>query len=224
MHEFLKSLPAYLEPLGGWAYLIVAVIVFLETVIGIGQFLPGSVFLAFTGFLCYLGMFDMRVMFIGVFWGHYAGELLNYYLGRFHARLLFKPGSKYFKPEMLEATEKRITGGGVKLLFISQFFGVFRPVVSVAAGASHYPFLRFLGTMAVGAVFWSGLHLGIGYVFGASWERAAHYLESFMVFVALLVGAVLVWGWLSRRVIEKTTAKLEAGEGKGSRTPNSIEK
>lgn len=200
MPHFLQSLTVHLEQLGFSAYWLVALIVYLETLIGIGQFLPGALFLGFVGFLCYIQIFDFSTMLVMVFASHYIGELTNYYLGRTKGRAMFKPENRYLKTSLLEAAERRFHAGAGRLIFVSQFTGFFRSLVPIVAGATHYPLGRFMGIMAIGAFAWSIFHLGLGFIFGASWQQAVHHIERLSLFILVAIPIVLFSGWLIRQI------------------------
>lgn len=202
MPEFLQGLTDRLHSMGTGAYWVVAVIVYFETVIGFGQVIPGSVFLAFVGFLCYLQMFDFGDMLFAVFVAHFAGEVTNYLLGRLKGRALFHEESRWFRPALLDAAERRFMSGGAKIIFISQFTGFFRALIPFAAGATRYPAWKFLTFIGIAAFLWALIHLGIGFLFGASWQQAVHYVEGLSLFILATFGAVLLAGWFIRRIAQ----------------------
>ena len=202
MQEFLNWATMRLGEMGFGAYWLLALIVYLETLIIIGQFVPGGVILAFAGFLCYLQVFDFGNMLFAIFLAHYLGEITNYTLGRVKGRSLFREDSRWLKPSLLESAEKRFAAGGIKIIFISQFTGFFRSVIPLTAGMTRYPLWRFLPAIAAAAFVWALTHLGIGYLFGASWKQAVRYLEGLSLFVLVAVAAFVISGWLIRRLAE----------------------
>lgn len=206
----------YLERLGAGGYWVVSIIVLLETLVGIGHFIPGGIFLAFVGFLCYAQVFDFPEMLFAVFVGHFAGEISNYCIGRFKGRALFHENSKYLKPQYLNAAQQRFESGGAKIIVFSQFVGLFRAFIPLAAGIAHYPIGRFLIVMGLSAFCWSVIHLGVGFVLGASWHKAAHYVESFSLFLLVFVPTVFLVGWLIR-LLAQNAGTMGAWLEKGSR-------
>lgn len=199
---FLQGVAASLQDFGTGAYLLVALLVFAETVVVIGQFIPGSVFLVFVGFLCYMQVFDLGGMLASVFISHYLGEALNYTLGRTKGRALFREESRFFRPALLEMTEKRFHAGGGRLLIAGQFLGMLRPIISLAAGITHYSPLRFFFFIAIGGFLWSSLPLVLGFFFGASWQQAVRYLEGFSTLLLVGIPTFLLSGWLIRQLID----------------------
>src|SRR4051812_27942643 len=110
LRAILEQLPVLLQQvalsmqnLGTGAYLIVSLVVLGETIVGLGLLLPGTLFIVFIGFLCYLQIYDFGGMLVSVLVAHYLGEAANYMLGWTKGRALFRPESKVFRPSLLEA-------------------------------------------------------------------------------------------------------------------------
>ena len=202
MPQFLQIIAEQLREMGNTAYLLVFALVVLETIILIGHFIPGGVFLAFVGFLAYLQVFDFGTMLTTVFMAHLLGELLNYWLGRSKGRALFTQDARWLKRAYLDAAEQRFGSGGGFILVTGQLVGMLRPLLSFVAGASHYSRLKFLVYIAIGSMLWSLVHLGVGYVVGASWEQASSFLEGFSVLLVVVVLALWLSAWLVQVAVE----------------------
>lgn len=202
MPELLQNIVAGMEGMGATAYLLVALVVILETLILIGHFIPGGIFIAFVGFLCYLQVFDFPSMMLVVYLAHYAGETINYYIGRAGGRGLFSAEARWMKLSYLEAAEKRFERGGSFILITGQFIGGLRPFLSFAAGAGRYSPVKYLLVMVPGALLWTVSHLGVGFILGASWQRASKTVESLSVFLIVLVLAMWFTAWLLSRVAD----------------------
>ncbi len=196
MTDFIEQLGDFLTNLGTWGYFAVGLIVFLETVIVVGQFLPGSVFLAFVGFLCYAQVFDLPVMVFVILSAHYLGELVNYALGARKGRDFFSDHGLVLRRSLLEKVEAQLQRWGPFYFILCQFSGVLRPILSFLAGASRYSRLRFAVWMIPACTIWTIVHLGAGFVLGAGWRSAGRYIEDFslLLLVVLLCVALAVWG------------------------------
>jgi undecaprenyl-diphosphatase len=188
--------------MGSAAYLLVFLLVLLETIILIGHFIPGGVFLAFVGFLAYLQVFDFGAMLTTVFVAHYLGEHGNYWLGRPRGRALFTADAKWLKLSYLDAAQRRFRSGGALIVVTGQLVGMLRPLLSFVAGASHYPRLRFAVYIGMGSFLWALLHLGVGFVLGASWEQASGTLEGVSVLLVVVVLSLWLSAWLVQVAVE----------------------
>ena len=185
-----------MQGLGSLAYVVIMLVVVVETIILVGHFVPGGVFIAFVGFLCYVQVFDFGSMFVLVFLAHYAGELTNYWLGHAKGRALFSPDARWLKLSYLDAAERQFARRGGLILIPGQFVGGLRPFLSFAAGATHYPRLKFGVIMVIGSLLWTVMHLGVGFILGASWQQASGALESLSLMLLVLVLAIWVTGYL----------------------------
>lgn len=216
MSDLFDQLADVLTSLGTWGYFLIALIVFFETVIGIGQFLPGSVLLAFVGFLCYLQTFDITFMFFVVFAAHYAGEQTNYFLGKAKGAALFREDALVLRPALLEIVEKQLQKWGAFYFILCRFSGVLRPVLSFLAGSSRYPWFKFSLWLLPACAIWSFVHLGVGFALGASWHEAAKYVEEFSLLTAVTLISLGAAVWLSRIILVlagATARKLEQVAG-----------
>ena len=185
-----------MQGLGAFAYVVIMLVVVVETIILVGHFVPGGVFIGFVGFLCYVQVFDFGSMFVLVFLAHYAGELINYWLGRAKGQALFSPDARWLKLSYLEAAERQFARRGGLILIPGQLIGGLRPLLSFAAGATHYPQLKFAVIMVVGSLLWAVMHLGVGFILGASWQQASGALESLSLVLLVLVLTIWVTGYL----------------------------
>ncbi|MCL5269040.1 MAG: phosphatase PAP2 family protein [bacterium] len=198
MTEFLNSIVNPLANLGSFVYALGFVVVFIESLFIVGHFIPGTMFLALLGFMCYLGIFNLATMVLVIYLGHFSAELVNYVLGRTRGAALFQASGRVFNPELLRKVEARFHANPLKILFLGQFIGVLRPTVAFVAGMTRYSLPRFVIPLAVADFLWTLIHLGIGYLLGASWNQAVHYVEGISVVVVLLIFVVWFSGWLIR--------------------------
>ena len=202
IENLIQELAFSLEKFGTGAYLLVSLGVLFETVVVLGQFIPGSLFLVLVGFLCYMGVFDFSAMMTSVILAHLAGEFINYGIGRYKGRSLFHEDSRFFKPRLLEMAESRFENSGAKLLITGQFLGFLRPFISLAAGAAHYSLLRFLFAMIIACSLWAIVPLGIGFFFGASWQQAVGYMRDFSLVLVVGIPVAFFSGWCIKQLLQ----------------------
>ncbi len=202
IERFVEQLAFSLEKFGTGAYAIVTLLALLETLIVVGQFIPGSIFLVLVGFLCYMDVFEFYGMAISVILARVGGEYINYALGRYRGRAWFHPESRFLKPRFLEMAETRFAVSGANLLVWGQFLGFLRPFITVAAGAAHYSVPKFTISVSIGAILWGMLHLVVGYAFGASWERAVEYLKDFSLVLIVAIPVAFLSGWAVRQLLQ----------------------
>lgn len=201
IEQFIHTLALSLEKFGSGAYLLVSLVVLLETVVVIGQFIPGSLLLLMVGFLCYMRVFDFTGMLISVSVSHLAGEYINYALGKYRGRALFREGNRFFKPSLLALAESRFHQGGARLLITGQFLGFLRPFICLTAGITGFSLVRFTVAMIIGSLLWSLVPLTFGFFFGASWQKAAMYLRDFSLVVLIAIPFAFLSGWFIQQLL-----------------------
>ena len=218
MADLIEQLGGVLSSLGTWGYLLVALVVLLETLIAVGQFLPGSVLLAFIGFLCYLQLFDLGTMSAVIFVMHYLGEVVNYTLGARKGRAFFSENALILKKSLLDAVDAQLRKWGPVYFVLCQFSGVLRPVLSFLAGAAHYSHVRFALWMIPASALWTAVHLGAGFLLGAGWRQAGAYIENFSLILVVAVVCLAVAVWIGLCPSSREGAAFGGADGSADRT------
>ncbi len=182
------------DRLGGWTYLLVGVMAYLETAAFIGLVAPGEVAVIFGGFVAGQGRINAVALFFLVWFCAAAGDSTGYLLGRRLGRgwaLKHGPKIGVTEPRFM-AVERFFSRHGGKTIIIGRFIGFVRAIAPFIAGASRLPYLRFLGASLIGAGVWSAAFVTLGYVSGRSLHRAIEIAKTgnvgifaFLVFVAL---------------------------------------
>jgi membrane-associated protein len=158
-----------MKSMGYWSYLVVWFIIFAESGLFFGFFLPGDSLLITTGFLCSTGStpWDIFVMSFGCFVAAVVGDNVGYYTGRRYGRKLFeKEDSAIFKKEYLIAAQDFYDKKGAITIVIARFLAIVRTFAPIVAGAAAMNYRIFLTYNIVGGLLWAvGLNL-VGYYFG----------------------------------------------------------
>ncbi|MCE5231055.1 VTT domain-containing protein [bacterium] len=198
-----------LEHLGTFTYVIGFLFVFLESLIIVGHLFPGTLFMALLGFMCYQGIFDFWNMVLVIFLGHFLGEMANYLIGRRWGRGLFRTKRRFLNLERLRQIEEQFEARGGEVILISRFVGLIRTFVGVIAGMAHYPLGRYTLIMAVSDYLWAFVHIGVGYVLGASWQHAARYVEGISLLLLVLILVIWFSVWLVRELFRNVGQVVE---------------
>lgn len=148
-----------------------AVILFAETGLLIGFFLPGDTILLAAGIEHAIGNKSfhpaLAAVLITLPIAATLGNALGYGLGaRVGPGLFDKPNSRLFKPEYVTRSEEFYAKYGPVSVILGRFVPVVRTVVSPLAGVAKMPFGRFLASSIVGGILWAdGVYLA-GYWLG----------------------------------------------------------
>ncbi|HEY0374923.1 MAG TPA: VTT domain-containing protein [Amnibacterium sp.] len=144
----------FLESLGPWALVAIAVIVFIESGV-LFPFLPGDSLLVSAGLLhAHLGLSVPLIALVG-FVAAVAGDQVGYLLGHAFGGRLFKEDAKVLKTSRLRETEAFFQKYGGRALVLGRFVPIVRTYVPLAAGSARYPYRRFVPWNVLGAFLWA---------------------------------------------------------------------
>lgn len=173
----------------------VALIIFAETGLMAGFFLPGDSLLFTAGALAGLGVLDVNIYLLaGIFFvAAVAGNTTGYLIGKHFGRKLFrKKDSRIFKKKYLEQAEVFYEKHGGKAVILAQFMPIIRTFNPIVTGISKMHYLKFISYNVIGAIFWTiGITL-LGYfsfkAFGQliDPEKIDMYLLPIIVLIVLI--------------------------------------
>jgi len=190
-----------------WAYLVVLLGAFAESLAVIGMVVPGVMIMLGAGALIATGNLDFWPTCLSAVVGAIAGDGLSYWLGyryREHIRAVW-PFKRH--SEQLDQGVEFFERFGAKSVVFGRFFGPVRAIVPMVAGIMQMAPRRFVLANVGSALIWAPAYLAPGIVFGASLqlaaEAAARLVILFLILIALLW--ISVWGtnrlfwWVSPR-------------------------
>jgi membrane-associated protein len=179
-----------------WASIIgVAAIVFAESGLLIGFFLPGDSLLFTTGFLISAGFLDINIhlaVFI-VFIAAIVGDSVGYTFGhKLGPKLFKKPDARLFKQEYISKAQAFYEKHGGKTIIIARFIPIVRTFAPIVAGASHMDYRRFLSFNVIGALLWAAGVTYAGYILGGVFERAGIEIDTVLLPIIAVIILVSV--------------------------------
>jgi membrane-associated protein len=162
-------------------------IVFAESGLFFGCFLPGDSLLFMAGFLASQGLFSMPILLIGCFLAAVLGDNVGYAFGHKFGRKLFqKEDSFFFRKENLLKTENFYKKHGAKTIVIARFIPIIRTFAPIVAGLAAMEYKTFLRYNLIGGVLWGVGVTSAGYFLGKIIPNAEHYL------LPIVIGIVIV--------------------------------
>jgi membrane-associated protein len=173
----IAVLTPLLYSLGPAALLLVMAVVFVESGLLLGFFLPGDSFLFIAGALVASHVIGLPgwLLALGVFAAAVAGDQAGYLIGRrFGPRLFSRPNSRIFAQENADRAQRFFDRHGGKAVVLARFVPVVRTFVPAVAGVGHMPRRRFTTYNIVGAAVWSVGIVVAGILFGGIGFVAAH--------------------------------------------------
>jgi membrane protein DedA with SNARE-associated domain len=191
-------LVASLLTLGPAALFVLMAIAFAESAILAGFLVPGDTLVFSTGALLATGALHLPLWLVmfAVALAAMLGDQVAYAIGRrCGPRLLDRPKSRLFSPRHSEHARELFERHGPKAVFLARFVPLARTLTPVVAGAARMPRRRFIRFNVAGAVAWSVLTLGGGYLFGGIPWFAGHLEPTALavaVFSVLPIGVAVI--------------------------------
>jgi membrane-associated protein len=178
-------------------YVGIFAIIFAETGLLIGFFLPGDSLLFTAGFLASQDILNIWILIPVCFIAAVTGDAVGYAFGKRVGRNLFnKEESRLFKPENLIRAEAFMEKKGGTAIILARFIPFARTFVPIVAGISSMRYAQFAVYNVVGALLWAvGLPLA-GYFLGSTIPDIDHYLLpaiGIIVLVSLIPSGYHIW-------------------------------
>jgi membrane-associated protein len=148
-------------------YALLFAIVFAETGLLMGFFLPGDSLLFLVGTVAGAGHLDIVTVNIVLMAAAILGDTFGYLLGRKTGPKIFsRPDSRLFRREHLERTRMFYEKHGGKTIIYARFVPIIRTFAPFVAGVGRMDYLRFLSFNIVGGIGWVFAMTMLGYVLG----------------------------------------------------------
>jgi membrane-associated protein len=151
---------------GGWTYLLLFLVIFIETGLVVTPFLPGDSLLFAAGTFAALGALDVGVVWVLVFAAAVAGDTANYWIGHSIGPRVFETQSRWLKREYLERTHRFYERHGGKTIFLARFIPIIRTFAPFVAGVGEMSYGRFIVYNLLGGLVWTAGFVFLGYFFG----------------------------------------------------------
>ncbi len=168
-------------------YIGVFAIIFAETGLFIGFFLPGDSLLFTAGILASQGYLNVTWLCIGLFIAVFCGDNVGYLIGK-HAgpKFFTRPKSLLFNPEHLKRSHDFFEKHGGKAVIIARFVPVVRTFSPVVSGLARMRYVKFMVYSTIGSLLWAvGLTL-LGYWLGQTVPNVEKYIIPGVVIIILL--------------------------------------
>ncbi len=168
----------------------VALIIFAESGLLIGFFLPGDSLLFTTGFLIYAGFLPANihlVVFI-LFIAAVLGDSVGYTFGRKAGPKIFsKPDARLFRQEYVQKAQDYYDTHGGKTVIIARFIPVVRTFAPIVAGVGKMAYKKFLLFNVIGAFLWAVGVTYAGYFLGKWFEHMGWEIDHVLLPVVAII-------------------------------------
>ena len=152
---------------GWYGYLALFLIVFSESGLLVGFFLPGDSLLFTVGVVAGAGKLNVLLMIVLLSAASILGDGSGFYLGStLGYRLFSNPKSRIFRREYLERTHAFYERHGGKTILYAKFVPIIRTFAAFIAGVGKMSYPRFLAFNIFGAIGWVTSMIMLGYLLG----------------------------------------------------------
>ncbi len=192
----LRDLPALVQ----WAgYVGLTIIIFSETGLLIGFFLPGDSLLVTAGLLCSRPDFGLNVWILGgiLTVAAIVGDTVGYSIGKASGpRIFTRENSVLFNRKHLLRAQAFYEKHGGKTIILARFMPIIRTFAPVVAGAAQMRYSSFILYNVIGGITWVWSMLMIGFVLGRTVPGVAAHIEKVIIvviFLSILPGIISWW-------------------------------
>src|SRR5215472_9954418 len=186
--------------------------------------IPSEVTFGFAGVLAYQGHLNLALVIVAGTLAELAGSYVSYGVGRVAERPVIERFGRYLliTKADLDRAERFLAGRGVWAIPLGRALPVVRAFVSIAAGLTGVPPLRFGVLSLIGIVVYVTVVSSIGYSLGSSWHSLAHALSLAGYVIAILVVVAIAAFLLYRlREVRREARQETATRPTSHRAPRS---
>jgi membrane-associated protein len=214
-----------LDTFGVYVYVGLFAIIFAETGLAVGFFLPGDSLLVVAGLFAAAGKLDLTILLVSLFVAAVAGDTVGYYTGRKMGRTLFtKPKSRFFNPKHIQKAHAFYEKHGGKTIVIARFVPIVRTFAPIVAGAAEMTYRNFIIYNVFGGLFWIVSMLLAGYflgglveqlvrnVFGVEGFLLEDHIDKVVIVVVFLSILPIIFEYIKARREKKHEAAAETVE------------
>lgn len=185
---------------GWWAYVLLFFIVFAETGLLVGFFLPGDSLLFTVGVVAGAGGVSLPAVIVTLIVAALLGNTSGYFLGRtLGLRLFDNPNSRIFRREYLEKTQQFYDRHGGKTIIYAQFLPIIRTFAAFVGGVAGMGLRRFLSFNVFGSIGWVISMTVLGYQLGSVPLVRAHFEKVLILIIGVSLIPALSHAWKASR-------------------------
>lgn len=175
-------------------YTVLAAVIFAETGLFVGFFLPGDSLLVTAGLFAAKGDLDIVVLLVLLAVMAIVGDATGYWFGRATGPKIFsREKSVLFAKDHLLHAKRFYEKYGNKTIVIARFVPIVRTFAPIVAGAGEMPYARFVSYNILGGIGWTASMLGAGYFLGRiipGIESKIHYVIAIVILLSIMPAVV----------------------------------
>ena len=195
-----------------YGYVLLFAIVFAETGLLVGFFLPGDSLLFIAGFMAGLGTLSLPLLILVLCIAAIAGDTVGYWIGRKAGPALFsRPDSRFFKRKHLDSAHVFYEKHGPKTVVLARFVPIVRTFAPTVAGAAGMDYRQFIVYNIMGGIGWVCSMSILGYFLGQI-PAVRNNLDKAVLVIVFLSILPMILHALKERKISKSNAIVPESE------------
>lgn len=199
--EWITALKDAIDPkllIEQFGYIGIFTIIFAESGLFFGFFLPGDSLLLIAGVLAAAGLLNIWVLIPLIFIAAVLGDQVGYWMGNKYGRKLFKREDSWlFRKEHVEQSEEFFAKHGARTIILARFVPIVRTFAPIIAGVGDMKYSTFLTYNLIGGMLWGiGITLA-GYLLGTSVpniDKYIHYIVGVIIVLSVIPVAIHIFG------------------------------
>lgn len=205
-----------LEVFGNYVYVALFLIIFAETGLAVGFFLPGDSLLVVAGLFAAAGKLNIWLMLVLLFIAAVTGDTVGYLFGRKVGEAVFtRPKSRFFNPKHLKKAHQFYEKHGGKTIILARFVPIVRTFAPIVAGAAQMTYRDFIFYNVLGGLLWITSMLFAGYFLGGIIEttfgiKLENHIDKVVIVVVFLSILPIIIEFLKAR-FGKSELEKEVG-------------
>jgi membrane-associated protein len=189
LYELYHQVRYYLNPetIAAAGYVVILFVVFAETGLAAGFFLPGDSLLFVAGLFAADGKLNLFALLVGVFLAAVLGDAVGYFTGaKMGPRLFKRQKSLLFRPSHLQKAQAFYEKYGGKTIIIARFVPIVRTFAPIVAGAAQMPYRQFVVFNLIGGFLWVFSMLLAGFFLGRAFPALREHIEIVVIVIVAL--------------------------------------
>ncbi|MDD3774235.1 MAG: VTT domain-containing protein [Patescibacteria group bacterium] len=179
-------------------------IIFAESGILLGFFLPGDSLLFTAGFLASQGFLNLPILIIATAVAAITGDSVGYLFGLKVGRKLFKrKNSRFFHKENLIKAEKFYKKHGAKTIVLARFMPFVRTFAPIVAGVSKMHYKTFVSYNIIGGMLWTLTLPTLGFYLGRSIPDVDKYLLPIIFLIVFVSASPIIINFIKQKIKPK---------------------
>lgn len=207
MHEIWESLQHLINPevlLREGGFYLLLFVVYAETGLFFGFFLPGDYLLFLSGMFVATNRLDVSiiVLIVGLVTAAIAGNFTGYWFGNKTGPAIYKrEDSFFFKKKYLSAAAEYYEKQGAFALIMGRFIPIVRTFAPIVAGLIGLDFKKFATYNISGAILWVTSLTLLGYFLGIRYEKQVNQYLAYIIIGFIIITALpLIWAFVKRKL------------------------